>query len=163
MNNDTDVKAYADQLRSYAEHFVQRDWDYTRNLDGLKHIRYRDDSTGYNRIDRRIRRALSASLGLRRGPLSILAPRGVRARWFAFEVRVRKDHHRPDGILDGGGIITHWEETGEYLQYVQPSVGSLLADWMEAEPDSPHAVRIASEMRRINDRYGERLSADAKS
>lgn len=49
-----------------------------------------------------------------------------------------------------------WEETGEYLQYVQPSVGALLADLMDAHPNLPEVQAIAAEMKRINDRRAHR-------
>ena len=156
--------AMADQLRQYAEHFAPRDWDYTRDTGDLEFIRHRRDHTGHNRIDRRVRDALCALLGWHRPPpepFMDLQPHGLRARWITFKIKLRKDDNMPDGVLDGGCIITHWEETGEYLQYVQPSVGSLLADFMEAEPDHPHALKIAGEMRRINKRYGDRLANEA--
>jgi hypothetical protein len=37
----------------------------------------------------------------------------------------------------------------------------MLADWMDADPDSEHARLIAAEMKRINDGYGERVGEDA--
>lgn len=156
--------AMAGELRSYAEHFAPHDWDYTRDTGDLEHIRHRRDHSGHYRVDRRIRGALDALLGFHRKaqrPFADLQPRGLRSRWIVFKFRLGKDDNMPDGILDGGSIITHWEETGEYLQYVQPTVGSLIADWMEAEPDNPHALKIAGEMRRINKRYGDRLRSEA--
>jgi hypothetical protein len=40
--------------------------------------------------------------------------------------------------------------------FEMPSVGTLVADWMLAEPDNPHARKIAGEMQRIQDAYAER-------
>jgi len=74
---------------------------------------------------------------------------------------IRSYDSLPDGVLDGGSIITHWEETGEYLQYVQPSVGALLADLMDAHPELPEVQAIAAEMKRINDDYGARVAAES--
>lgn len=156
------VTEFADQLRQYATHFAHSDWDYTRNTGDLEHIRYRSDRTGHNRIDRRVWGALNHLFGIHRrppAPFVDLAARGLRIRYIRARITLRKERNMPDGVLDRGCIITQWEETGEYLQYVQPSVGEMFADWMDAEPDSPHALRIAGEMRRINARYGERIAA----
>ena len=154
MTTRETVVAFADQLRQYAEHFEQRDWNYTRNHD-IRAIYYISawarlkDALGYTWRGLFKRDSLSKSLGLKV------------SRWRMFRAHLRYHNHLPDGVLDGGAIITHWEETGEYLQYVQPSVGSLLADWMEAEPESLHALRIAAEMKRINDAYGERIQRES--
>jgi hypothetical protein len=139
--------AFADQLRQYAEHFAQRDWNYTRDTGDLR--------LRYGSLWPHLKRALGY---LVRGSQSFpdhpaMRPERLSMVRAAWSMR----NSEPDGVLDNGNIITHWEETGEYLQYVQPSVGSMLADWMEAEPDNPHAQRIAAEMKRINDGYGERI------
>lgn len=152
------TRQFGGQLREYATHFAFRDWDYTRDTSAIKHIRYADDYRGYNHPLRRFGRSVRHFMPWRdRG---FMAPKGFKARLIYFKVGMRTQDHLPDGILDGGCIVTHWEETGEYLQYVQPSVGELLADWMDAEPANPHALAIAAEMRRINTRYGERLAGD---
>lgn len=171
--------AMADQLRQYAEHFAQRDWNYTRKHDvvairyAYKPYRSRGDGKMHRDYDHpisRIRRVIVdlgpwwASASRRRNRDNFVE-RMHREFSYAFRLKfaltntLRRDKHLPDGVLDNGGIITHWEETGEYLQYVQPSVGSLIADWMEAEPDNPHAQRVAAEMKRVNDAYGERIKA----
>ena len=80
------------------------------------------------------------------------------SRWRMAAVLLVREKNLPDGILDEGNIITHWEETGEYLQYVQPSVGTLIAEWMLAEPTNQHAQAVAAEMRRIQDAYVARLT-----
>lgn len=165
MNDPTaeTTLAMADQLRQYAEHFAPRDWDYTRDIGDLVAIRHRVHPR--DRLMRRIWRAAGHLLAFdrlkrRESWEKEMGPKGWRARRIWAGVALRIDPNLPDGVLDGGSIITHWEETGEYLQYVQPSVGSLLADFMEAEPDNPHALKIAGEMRRINKRYGDRLKAE---
>lgn len=158
------VTEFAEQLRQYATHFALSDWDYTRDTGNLKHIRYVDDWRGYNHPARRLIR-LVKNFG-RPGSLEDM----LGMRWFAWRhpliqtrVTMRTDSHLPDGVLDHGSIITFWEETGEYLQYVQPSVGEMLADWMDAEPGNTHALKIAGEMRRINARYGQRIADDEVS
>lgn len=150
----TDVKAYADQLRQHAEHFQQRDWDYTRDTGDLAAIRY-------NRPEDSLLGRLKGAAGwLFRGQPEFAKGWGPN-RFSMALYALRRDRHLPDGTLSGGSIITFWEEDGEYLQYVQPSVGSIIADWMDAEPDNPHAIRVADEMKRINDRYGDRLKETA--
>jgi hypothetical protein len=145
------VHDYADQLRQYATHFAMRDWRYTRDTGDLVAIRYdgRNDSLKF-----RLRMALR-SLYKKRAEWE--KPFGV-SRWRMFKAHLRRDDHMPDGVLDNGGVIVHWEETGEYLQYVQPSVGALFADLMDAHPDLPEVQAIADEMKRINDDYAARVA-----
>ncbi len=148
------VLAYSKQLREYAEHFEQADWCYTRNIAPLSAIRY---DLADDKLRGRIRRSFGWLFGRRGDWMKGWGPHRVGMALHG----LRRDRNLPDGVLDNGNIITHWEETGEYLQYVQPSVGSLLADFMDEEPDHPHALRIAAEMKRINDDYGARLAAEA--
>ena len=150
MNRD-DVRAVAGDLRDYATHFSERDWCYTRDLGDLAAIRYASD---FDRARSRFRRAVGYLLrGCGGGGLRV--PRWAMIR----HTCLRRDRHLPDGVLNGGNIITHWEEDGEYLQYVQPTVGALIAEWLDDQPDNPHAVRVAAEMRRIQDDYAARLAA----
>lgn len=153
-----DVHAWADQLRQYATHFVDDEWKYGRDLNGLHPLRYDDP---YDRLWIRIKAALKyASPTWRPADWElVMFPniRSLRSRLRMAKGALRWRRHYPDGCINGGFIITNWEETGEYLQHVQPSVGRMLADWMDDEPESPHAKRIAGEMKRINDRYGERV------
>jgi hypothetical protein len=138
-----------------------RDWNYTRESD-IRHIRMRGDWSGYNHPIRRLGRFLRDYV--RRGD-DWCSREGRRIAWrhplIHAQVTLSTETHMPDGVLDGGAIITHWEETGEYLQYVQPSVGALLADLMDAHPDLPEVQAIADEMKRINDGYGERIANEA--
>lgn len=150
MSDSGTVLAFADQLRQYAEHFEQHDWDYTRDLGNLRPLHF---GPRWPSIQSALRYLVRGTTGIFPEEPSMRPGRFAMAR-----AALRNYDTSPDGVLDRGSIITIWEETGEYLQYVQPSVGSLLADWMEAEPDSPHAQRIAAEMKRINDRYGERIA-----
>lgn len=144
------VHAMADQLRQYATHFAPRDWDYTRDTGDLWPLRH---GSIWPHVKRAARYLVSGY------PNIFPEEPGLRpSRWGMARATIMAHSNEPDGVLDGGNIITIWEETGEYLQYVQPSVGAMLADWMDADPDSEHARRIAAEMKRINDRYGERIT-----
>lgn len=153
------VHLFADQLRQYATHFERRDWQYTRD-NTIKHIRLEGDWSGYDNPVRRLWRCLRDFV--------TRAPKWERDLGFGgfawkhpiahTKATLQTQTHLPDGVLDNGGIITHWEETGEYLQYVQPSVGELIADLMEAHPDLPEVQAVAIEMKRINDDYGRRIN-----
>lgn len=155
-----DVREFADQLRQYATHFVPRDWAYTRDLGDLREIRYaRPEDSLWGRIREAVRWLLRTpqkweqQLGFTGGAWRLRMALHV----------LRRDRHLPDGVLDGGSVIAIWEETGEYLQYVQPSVGALLADLMDAHPHLPEVQAIADEMKRINDDYGRRIAETSDS
>lgn len=152
-----DVSAWADQLRQYATHFAMRDWEYTRDLRGMRHIRYADDFRGYHAPHRRLTRAIRHLLGPQDTFSKAVGNSGLRWRWLLATRALGTETNLPDGRLDGGNVMVLWEETGEYLQYVQPSVGALLADLMDAHPDLPEVVAIAAEMKRINDNYASRI------
>jgi len=151
------VHEFADQLRQYATHFEMRDWNYTRKTT-IKHIRHAGDWSGYNHPWRRLLRTIR-QFGPRDNLSKSLGLHPWRNPWITIRVGMQTESHQPDGWLDSGGVITTWEETGEYLQYVQPSVGALLADLMDAHPDLPAVQAIADEMKRINDAYAERIKA----
>jgi len=155
------VHEFAGQLRDHATHFEQRDWNYTRES-GVRHIRFVGDWSGYNHPARRLFRTLKG-FGPRRDWEKQMGWNAWRHPLVHLRVGLRTEPHEPDGALDSGCIITAWEETGEYLQYVQPSVGALLADLMDAHPDLPEVQVIADEMKRINDGYGERIAAEQPS
>lgn len=144
------VHAMADQLRQYATHFAPRDWDYTRDTGDLWPLRH----GSLWPCVKRAARYLVVGVGDIFPEEADMRP----SRWGMAKAALRMHTTEPDGVLDGGNVITIWEETGEYLQYVQPSVGAMLADWMDADPDSEHAQRIAAEMKRINDLYAERIA-----
>lgn len=142
------VHQFADQLRQYATHFAPRDWNYTRDVGDLRMFHVREVRRGARQAFKYATRGVD-DIGLGETP----------SRWGMVRAALRGIRSHPDGVLDNGGIVTHWEETGEYLQYVQPSVGALLADLMDAHPDLPEVQAIADEMKRINDAYGERVAA----
>ena len=145
--NDKDLLEYA---RFVATKFQSsRDgWVYSRDLGDLERIVYKTDHTGYNHWTKRLRRGLnwkrlagkdifsSGKQSLRRRLLY------AKAR---FSATVFRDKNLPDGQING--ILTHWEEDGEYLAYFQPRVGVKVLDFLEAEPEHPAAKAILAEMR----------------
>jgi hypothetical protein len=155
----TDVKKVGEYVKARATHHNHGDgWKYSRNIKDLELIRFKHDYTGYNHWTKRVRRAfdpkhllgidsISKQLKFRRhGFLSALA-------WI--KVSLQKDDNLPDGMI--GGNITFWEEDGEYIECVGPTIGERIADFLIEEPDNPHAIRIAEEIERIvwRDRSGE--------
>lgn len=150
------VREQARLLRAYAEHFVSDPWVYTRDLGNLVDIR-RDHPS--DRLPGRVRSSLRY---LTARPDEWEKQLGVNRFRMAAHV-LRRRRNLPDGVLDGGAVITMWEETGEYLQLVQPSVGSLLADLLEAHPELPHAQAIAAELLRITQTYEASLPAPSPS
>ena len=145
------VTAIAGTFRDYATHFSPRDWQYSRDLDGITAVRRVDPA---DRLTARLRRALRSITG--RSGVSGLD--GFPSRWRMARHVLGRDTHLPDGVLDEGCILTYWEETGEYLQFVQPTVGALVAEWMLACPTDPHARAVAAEMQRIQDDYRDRIA-----
>jgi hypothetical protein len=70
---------------------------------------------------------------------------------------LKRDNNEPDGVLDDGNIITFWEETGEYLNMIQPTVGTLVADFILENPTNPHAIKINKELDRLRKNYNKRI------
>jgi hypothetical protein len=170
-----DVMKRGELLEAYATHFAFRDWDYTRDT-GVHRILYKNRKRKTragrtlrfdpSRLPYRVQHALT---GLWRDVVTDpnwRKPEGHWTKtlnvspWRMFKARLR-ENNLPDGVLDGGSVITYWEETGEYLQMVQPSVGALVAEWLQAEPENEYAQKVAAELERIAARYSERLRDDA--
>lgn len=143
-----------------ANHFEPRDWDYTRQHH-IESIRYEPKHDPHNKLSYRLK---SAFLWAFFPPsfMKQLHPRWqdrLRSRFTMPLHAIKRDPNTPDGILNGGNVVTFWEETGEYLQYLQYSVGSMLADFLMDEPEHPYAQLITKEMERINRRYARRIKA----
>lgn len=146
----------AKYLKSLADHFAPRDWEYTRQHK-IEHIRYEDDFTGKKSRLNRFHRGLKSAFGKLPGwEKTLLGKRTWAGRYYTL-LAYMQEKNIPDGVLNNGGVITYWEEDGEYIQMVQPSVGSLLADFLLAEPKHPHAVIIRAELDRIRAGYKQRI------
>lgn len=140
----------AEILKSRADHFMPRDWNYTRNTK-IEQIRYEKGLDTHNDLSHRIKSALFWAFGRTPDWLIDIQGKGhtLRERFGMARYSLKRDPNLPDGILNDGGIIVFWEEDGEYINLVQPSVGSLLADFLIEEPNHPHAKKILAEMGRI--------------
>ncbi len=152
----------AEYLHSLANHFARGDWQWTRKT-GIKHIRYVGAYSDYNTPHRRLARAFRSAFRVDQWERQIIKRRSpwrwLLSVWAAFVVNLRTDNNLPDGKLNNASILCYWEEDGEYLQMVQPSVGSLLADFLMSEPEHPHAKLIADELDRISADYDRRIRA----
>lgn len=143
-------------VRQLATHHDHGDgWIYSRNTGGLRHIRYSKDNTGYNHWTKRLKRALSPSRLLGRDTLSLMLSDGkrepLRHRLLGavahFRVNWFLDRNMPDGQINGN--LTFWEEDGEYIQAMGPTIGAKVAEFLMDEPDHPHAKAIAEEINRV--------------
>jgi hypothetical protein len=147
----------AKALKELSNMFAHTDWTYTRN-NQVSDIRYRKDFETTNSFQSRIKRSArwlfgqnnSWASGLEQTFLGRLRL-GIVMSFFS----LRRTHNTPDGLLADGSIITFWEEDGVYINLMQPSVGNLLADFLEAEPDNPHAKAMSKEIARILDQIKE--------
>lgn len=147
-----------DYLDSLANHFEPRDWDYTRHHH-IESIRYETEYDRHNKISHRVKWASRWLFGKTPDWIKQLEGKGFgpisRIRIAAHSLK--RDTNTPDGILDGGKIITLWEEDGEYLNLMQPTVGALLVTFLKEEPEHPHAVLITKEIERLHRRYKKRI------
>lgn len=146
------MKKSIEYLEYLSNHFEFRDWDYTR-ASNIRDIKYTYDYDKRNQIGYRVKMAFR--FAFRRSnwwPFEY----GLKHRVSMFFYSLKRDRNTPDGILDGGNIITFWEETGEYLTMMQPTVGALLVDFLKAEPDHPHAKIITKELDRLHKRFMKR-------
>lgn len=131
-------------------------WKYSRDTGDLLYIRYRSDVTGYNHWTKRVARPFDWKYLTGRDSFTRALPRKprilrdqVRSAWAWIYVSLQQERHLPDGQVNG--IITHWEEDGEYIALFQPIVGMKVLDFLEAEPDHPHAKLILAEMERASE------------
>ena len=142
-------------LRATAEHFAPRYWDLTYKYEHLKAIRY---DYAEDRLWGRVQSAWKWAFGSYPSFMRVIWPnqswwQRVKDRASMAWYVLHRDPHLPDAMLDGGNVITFWGETGDYINLVQPMVGSLIADFLEDQPENPHAVKIAAEIQHIMDRY----------
>lgn len=149
-------KDLIDVVRFVATKFSNntKPWVYSRNVEGLKHIRFESDYTGYNHWTKRLKRALDLrDIFMTRNSFS--RRMGIRSErrslkmffieaWAHIYVFLRKDTNLPDGQVNGN--FTFWEEDGEYISMMCPTVGVKVLDFLEAEPDNEHAKAILAAM-----------------
>jgi hypothetical protein len=172
-----DPKDSASYLRSVATHHVHshESWGWTRSH-GIKRIVTKDTGKGRETLRNRIKHTVSAFRGLwfpkstldtflrdlRAGDKNLPFWRRVQLHYYTILATVRvgmsTDKNRPDGSFPTG-VIAYWEEDGEYIQVMQPSVGELLAEFLEAEPENPHAVKISEEIASILVDYQKRIAS----
>lgn len=144
-----------ENLKFLANMFEPRDWNYTRSTN-IKDITSKVPAE-YEKLIPRIRRALGA-LYSSKGIFGVKDfDWSVRSRISYFLFSLKRTPNTPDGILNNGSVITFWEEDGEYIQMMQPSVGVLLAEFLEAEPENPYAELITKELNRIQRGYKKRI------
>ena len=140
------VKKAHELLRAYP--YASHDWEMQSD-DLIKDIRRSDDN---NSIDKRIKRAFYwLFIGGSKSTRNEFGD-GIKHRVGMFFYAIRRYSNVPDAYLGNGAIITEWVEDGEYIELVQPSVGALIADFLEAEPENEHAKKIAAEIERIGNK-----------
>lgn len=141
-----------------ANHFEPRDWDYTRKS-SIKSIRYQPDQDRRNKFSHRVKDSIMWFISPPEFTkmLDRTWQERLRSRFTMPFYLLKRDNNLPDGILDSGNIITFWEETGEYLNLMQPTVGSLLVTFLKEEPEHPHAKLITKELERLHKRFDKRL------
>lgn len=162
-----EVSNVGEVLYSYASPMRYERWMYAKESSTnrrIKHIRYSEDFTGKRNPLRRLKHALfSLYENIFKDPSTIerlvfnlevgeKAPLRTRIRIGLTSARVILSTRKrlPAGVVGGGRIIVLWEEDGKYLQLVQPSVGALIAKFLQEYPDHPHAQRIAEEVMTIH-------------
>lgn len=132
-------------------------WIYSRNNGNLKHIRYESDYTGNNHWIKRLKRAFAAwnpstYFGSKTIFSKMITDKSIQGYFIhalAYsKVALEKENNLPDGKLSSG-VITFWEEDGEYIMFFGPTVGVKVLDFIKDEPDNPHAIAIVDEMIRV--------------
>lgn len=143
-------------LDSVANHFSHRDWDYTRKIN-IRRIIYKKGSPEYNRdkISKRFKRAWRWITSSKKNGMIYDMSLWMKLKMVMYSFE--PESHRPDGGLNSGCVLTFWEEDGEYIQMVQPSVGALLANFLKDEPNNLHAKKIIKELERILKEYQDRV------
>lgn len=137
-------------------------WTYTRDTGELEHIRYKSDRTGRDSFFRRMKWGLSFAWDYNGFPVhkpqfsfSSNDKRNLwqRARGFYayFLTGFKKENNMPDGVVNNGEIIIYWEEDGEYITMMGPTVGVKVIQFLRANPENDYAKAILAEMRRVHD------------
>lgn len=131
-------------------------WVYSRGKGDLKHIRYASDNQGYYHWTKRLKRFIRETTTQHWRPTGINAmfgepeslwkklknwPMMIKVHW---GVQVELEDNIPDGQVNG--VLTHWEEDGEYIAMFCPYVGREVLKFLRAEPDNPYAENIIKAM-----------------
>lgn len=142
-------------LRGLAERGALSDWSYTR-LHRVSRVEHIGDPSSWERFKNAARAAFKFPFRL-----DSLAKMLGLSRWYVYKYKIKQEwrgkRRIPDGSLKGGSILSYWEEDGEYIQIMQPSVGLLIADWLDANPDDPHAVKVRDQMEKIISEYDRNI------
>lgn len=149
------VEKSAEILKARATHHDHGEgWIYSRDSLGLEAMYYEHTRTGYDHWTQRLKRALKISELLGHDGLSKQLgwqPRNLKDYWYQarahFTINFFRSRSLPDGQINGNPV--HWEEDGEYIECVGPTIGVKVAEFLENEPNNPYAVAIAEEMNRI--------------
>ena len=136
-------------LRAY-DIFQRDDWNFQLNDSLIDDIRFSNDKS--NKIPYRIKQAFYWLFVGGNKSIREAMGDGVKHRLSMFFYSLTRTKEQPDGYMNQGAIITIWCEDGQYIELVQPSVGRLLADFLEQDPKNPHAKKIAKEIERIGNR-----------
>lgn len=131
-------------------------WVYSRDTDRLKHIRYTSDYTGHNKWTKRLKRFFRDITVEHFNPTGFFKqfsedqtlftrikdwPMIVRVYW---SIHIMKEDNLPDGQVNG--IITHWEEDGEYIMLFNPVVGREVLKYLKEKPGEIWARNILDAM-----------------
>lgn len=151
MTTDTTLE-YVRYVATKFGHHIDRSWVATDDLGGLEHIRYTSDHTGRLSLKSRIKLAVTPNKTLLSLNRLVTKNTGVRRRvTYTVEATLRRirriwklDDNLPDALV--GRNIFHWSEEAEYVTAFGPSVGVLILDFLEDQPDNPHAIKILEEM-----------------
>jgi hypothetical protein len=137
-------------IRAY-DIFDREQWEFVDNNDLILDIHRSDDGDTWSK---RIKSAFYwLFVGGSKSFREALGD-GVGMRLSMFAYSLRRTQEMPDGHINNGSIITLWCEDGQYIELFQPTVGRLIADFLEAEPENEHAQKIAQEIERIGNREG---------
>lgn len=133
-------------------------WSLSGGNENFKHIRYKSDQEGYesfwNRVKRAVRFYFKATPFLGEEPSYTWLMHPIGRAKIAYKVHIKPDSHTPDVFINGGSILAHWAEDGEYIMLMSPTVGRIVLEMLQNEPNSEYSERILEEMTRI---YNERM------
>ena len=152
MSKYAETVEYAREVSNY---FVRQDeWYRIKSNHNIKDIKYTTPDP-YERFYRRLGRAFSGFfemvLNLDTWGNALLGVRGkslrhrLRYAWRVFKITLERDQNTPEMVVNDT-MICFWSEDAIYLVVSQPRVFNLVLDWIEAEPNNPHAQKIVAEI-----------------